>query len=78
MVLNVHAADGRRIGRTRTRRWWRPTFPARDPQSFVPIVRACLQALLKPIDNACEMFNRPALANDIQRMFARVVGIMGL
>lgn len=48
-----------------------------EPQSFVPLVRACLQALLKPIDNACEMFNRPALANDLNRIFDKIVAMMG-
>jgi hypothetical protein len=32
-----------------------------DPESFVPLVRVCLQALFKPLDNACHMFERGAL-----------------
>ena len=45
--------------------------------SFVPLVRACLQALLKPIDHACELFDRRALANDLQRVFTKIVALMG-
>ena len=48
-----------------------------DPESFVPLVRACLQALFKPIDLACEMFDRGALAKDLDRIYKRAVGVMG-
>lgn len=48
-----------------------------EPRSFLPLVRACLQALLKPIDNACEMFDRPVLANDLNRIFAKIVKVIG-
>ena len=49
-----------------------------DPESFVPLVRACLQALFKPIDLASEMFDRGALAKDLDRIYKRAVGVMGL
>jgi hypothetical protein len=49
-----------------------------DPESFVPLVRACIQALFKPIDNACEMFGRGALANDLDRICRRAVAVMGV
>lgn len=48
-----------------------------DPQSFIPLVRACLQALLKPIDFACEMFDRRALARDLNRIYKNTVEVMG-
>lgn len=48
-----------------------------DPGSYVPVVRACLQALFKPIDYAAEMFDRPALARDVSRMYRDVVGLLG-
>ena len=47
-----------------------------DPESFVPLVRACIQALFKPIDNACEMFDRGALAKDLDRLNKRAVEVM--
>jgi hypothetical protein len=49
-----------------------------DPESFVPLVRACLQALFKPIDYACEMFDRGALAKDLDRVYRRAVAVMGV
>jgi hypothetical protein len=49
-----------------------------DPESFVPLVRACLQALFKPIDRACEMFDRGALAKDLERIYQRAVEVMGV
>jgi hypothetical protein len=48
-----------------------------DPESFVPLVRVCIQALFKPLDNACEMFDRGALRMDLGRMYTRAVGAMG-
>jgi hypothetical protein len=48
-----------------------------DPGSYVPVVRACLQALFKPIDYAAEMFDRPALARDVSRMYRDAVGLLG-
>lgn len=48
-----------------------------DPESFIPLVRACLQALFKPIDNACEMFDRPTLAIDLNRMYKNAVAVTG-
>jgi hypothetical protein len=47
-----------------------------DPESFVPLVHACLQALFKPIDYACEMFDQGALARDIGRMHRHAVAVM--
>ena len=44
----------------------------------MPLVRACLQALFKPIDHACEMFDRGALATDLNRMYANAVAVMGV
>ena len=49
-----------------------------DPESFVPLVRACLQALFMPIDYACEMFDRGALAKDLDRVYRRAVAVMGV
>jgi hypothetical protein len=48
-----------------------------DPESFAPLVRACIQALFKPIDNACEMFDRGTLAKDLERLYKRAVEVMG-
>jgi hypothetical protein len=48
-----------------------------DSESHVPLVRACLQALFKPIDYACAMFDRPALAEDIKRMYGQAAGLLG-
>ena len=49
-----------------------------DPESFIPLVRACLQALFMPIDYACEMFDRGALAKDLDRVYRRAVAVMGV
>ena len=49
-----------------------------DPESFVPLVRACLQALFMPIDYACELFDRRALAKDLDRVYRRAVAVMGV
>lgn len=48
-----------------------------DPESFVPLVGACLQALFKPIDQARVMFDRGALAGDLDRVQRRAVAVMG-
>lgn len=48
-----------------------------DPESFVPLVRVCIQALFKPIDNAYEMFDRRALAKDLDWLYKRAVEVMG-
>jgi hypothetical protein len=48
-----------------------------DHESFVPLVRACLQALFKPIDYACYMFDRGALANDLARLYREAEQIIG-
>jgi hypothetical protein len=49
-----------------------------DPKSFVPLVRACLQALFKPIDRAAEMFDRGARASDLDRLYRIAVKVMGV
>ena len=49
-----------------------------DPEGFVPLVRACLQALFKPIDYTCEMVDRGALAKDLDRVYRRAVAVMGV
>jgi hypothetical protein len=36
-----------------------------------------VKALFKPIDYAAEMFDRPALARDVSRMYRDAVGLLG-
>lgn len=48
-----------------------------DPESFVLLVRTCLQALFKPIDYACAMFDRRALAQDLDRLYLDAVKQVG-
>lgn len=48
-----------------------------EAESFTPLVRACLQALFQPIDKACELFDRPALTTDVNRMYSNVVAVVG-
>ncbi|HEX3779760.1 MAG TPA: hypothetical protein VHX38_08820 [Pseudonocardiaceae bacterium] len=48
-----------------------------EPESFVPLVRACIQALFKPIDYACQMFDRGVLAADLNRIYKTVLAVMG-
>jgi hypothetical protein len=48
-----------------------------EPESFISLVRACIQALFRSIDHPCEMFDRRALAGDLNRIYKKVVGVMG-
>jgi hypothetical protein len=48
-----------------------------EPENFIPLVRVCIQALFRPIDHACEMFDRRALAGNLNRIYKKVVGVMG-
>jgi hypothetical protein len=50
---------------------------AGESESFLPIVRACLQALFKPLDHAWQLFGRNVLANDLTRLHKRAVDLIG-
>jgi len=54
-----------------------PSEHEADPESFISLVRVCLQSLFKPIDLARHMFDRGALAKDIDRAYNMAVAVLG-
>lgn len=50
---------------------------AADAESFVHIVRACLQALFKSLDAAWMFFGQEAVADDLQRLYKKAVELLG-
>jgi hypothetical protein len=48
-----------------------------QPETFIPLVRACLQSLFKPLDHVWLMFGRHLLRDDLQRLYEKAVVLIG-
>lgn len=50
---------------------------AAQAESFIPLFRACLQSLFKPLDDAGAMFGRHLLQHDLNGLYKKVVALIG-